>query len=73
MACRQRAMKELGRVTFPPDTGGLPRVSLSERERIIFVCIFMCYMKTERTRLKNEGKHIHIHRETKIETGRETE
>ncbi len=42
MASRRRAMKELGRVTFPPDTtsgGGSPRVSLSglpKREREFF-------------------------------------
>ena len=41
MASRRRAMKELGRVTFSPDTtsgGGSPRVSLRglpEREREI--------------------------------------
>ena len=43
MASRRRAMKELGRVTFSPDTtsrGGSPRVSLKglpKRERKIYL------------------------------------
>ena len=43
MASRRRAMKELGRVTFSPDTtsgGGSPRVSLRglpKRERKIYL------------------------------------
>ncbi len=40
MASRRRAMKELSRVTFSPDTtsgGGSPGVSLRERKRIVFV------------------------------------
>ena len=62
MASRRRAMKELGRVTFSPDTtssGGSPRVSLMglpKREREIYLIL--------RRRLKGRKvrkiKHINI-------------
>ena len=67
MASRRRAMKELGRVTFSPDTtssGGSPRVSLRdisgsqrEKERILL----NCYKTTEMREVRKIYiKHTHI-------------
>ena len=60
MASRRRAMKELGRVTFSPDTtsgGGSPRVSLRglpKRKRE-----FIYFNKTiERTRSEKNETHV---------------
>ena len=60
-ASRRRAMKELGRVTFSPDTtsgGGSPRVSLRglpKRER---KNIYNFNETTERTRSEKNKTHI---------------
>ena len=62
MASRRRAMKELGRVTFSPDTtsgGGSPLVSL-ERE------IILLNMK-EREKVNNDKKYTYL-RKTHINT-----
>ena len=64
MASRRRAMKELGRVTFSPDTtsgGGSPLVSL-ERE------IILLNMKMKKRGIvKNDKKYTYL-RKTHINT-----
>ena len=67
MASRRRAMKELGRVTFSPDTtssGGSPRVSLRglriperEKERILL----NFYKTTERREVRKNIENTHIY------------
>ena len=63
MASRRRAMKELGRVTFSPDTtsgGGSPLVSLEGANTFK-------YEMEKRGKVKNDNKYTYL-RKTHINT-----
>ena len=59
MASRRRAMKELGRVTFSPDTtsgGGSPRASLGRRVSLERKIVLIKHEKKKRRKIvKNDG------------------
>ncbi len=62
MASRRRAMKELGRVTFSPDTtsgGGSPRASLERRVSLERKIVLLNMKSKKKGIVKNEEK-IHI-------------
>ena len=60
MASRRRAMKELGRVTFPPDTtsgGGSPRASLERRVSLERKIVFLNMKRKKEKIVKNDKKY----------------
>jgi len=59
MASRRRAMKELGRVTFSPDTtsgGGSPRASLGRRVSLERKIVLLNMKRKKREKKKREKK-----------------